>query len=93
MVIPPLQTIQIQMENICLDKNIPYINLSAITDPTTIRLKIEEVKPKVILSSIEDIGKEEVQNELHKVKISYVAIDECQVSTQLVDTLNFKGCF
>ena len=40
---------------------------------------LTELKPKVLLSSIEDMNKEDVQAKLHMLDIAYVAIDECQV--------------
>ena len=78
LVIPPLQTIQQQMEQTCMDWQIPCINLSKI-NPKDIKAKIEVTQPKVILTSIEDIVKPEVQSELQLLSISYVAVDECQV--------------
>ena len=79
LVIAPLQTIQIQMEKICFDWEIPVLNISNIQNPDDIPEKLEELNPKVILASIEDLDREEVQAKLQLVNISYVAIDECQV--------------
>ena len=79
LVIPPLQTIQIQMEKICSDWEIPFLNISNIPNPEDIPEKLEELSPKILLASIEDLGREEVQAKLQLVNISYVAIDECQV--------------
>ena len=59
---------------------IPLINLSEIKDPEKIGHEIKKIKPKVILASIEDITQEEIQTELQLLDISYVAVDECQVS-------------
>ena len=85
--IPPLQTIQIQMEKICSAWKIPYLNLSDVANPDDIPDKLNELKPKIILSSIEDINKEEVQSKLQLLDISYVAIDECQVSNKIISYL------
>ena len=41
---------------------------------------LSQLNPKIILSSIEDISQEEVQSQLQLLDITYVAIDECQVS-------------
>ena len=79
LVIPPLQTIQIQMETVCTAWKIPYINISSVANPSDIPEKIEQSKPKIILASIEDIYREEIQDNMHMLDISYVAIDECQV--------------
>ena len=79
LVIPPLQTIQIQMEKICSEWNISCLNISNILSPDEIPVKIDELSPKVILASIEDLDKEDVQAALQMVNMAYVAIDECQV--------------
>ena len=83
MVIPPLQTIQFQMETICTDWGIPFVNISGITNPEDIPENLNQSSPKVILSSIEDISREEVQTHLQHLQIAYVAIDECQVWVEL----------
>ena len=80
LVIPPLQTIQAQMAEVCRNWGIPFINLSEIKDPEKIGHEIKKIKPKVILASIEDITQEEIQTELQLLDISYVTVDECQVS-------------
>ena len=67
------------MENICTDWNIPFLNLSSITSPADIPELLKQTSPKVILSSVEDISKEEIQSELQLVDVAYVAIDESQV--------------
>ena len=79
LVIPPLQTIQVQMEAVCTAWNIPCLNISSVAKPQDIPEKIEQMKPKILLAAIEDIDREEVQDQLHLLDISYVAIDECQV--------------
>ena len=79
LVIPPLQTIQIQMETICADWGIPFVNISGITNPEDIPEILNQSNPKVILSSIEDISREDIQTHLQLLQIAYVAIDECQV--------------
>ena len=79
LVIPPLQTIQVQMEAVCTAWNIPCLNISSVASPQDIPEKIEQMKPKILLAAIEDIDREEVQDQLHLLDISYVAIDECQV--------------
>ena len=79
LVIAPLQTIQVQMEAVCTAWNIPCLNISSIASPQDIPEKIEQIKPKILLAAIEDVDKEEVQDQLHMLDICYVAIDECQV--------------
>ena len=67
------------MAGICEDWDIPYLNLSEITKPVEIAAKLEEKDPKIILSSIEDISNCAVQDQLQSLKVSYIAVDECQV--------------
>ena len=55
------------------------MNLDDLDSPTDIAKKLMEVKPRVIISSIEDISNADMQAELQSVDIRYVAIDECQV--------------
>ena len=78
-VIPPLQTIQMQMATTCENWDIPYLNLSDIQNPAEIGHKIAELEPKIILSSIEDISNDAIQSQLQTLTVSYIAIDECQV--------------
>ena len=78
-VIPPLQTIQMQMATICQSWEIPYLNISDITNPAEIAAKLEETDPKIILCSIEDISDPRIQSQLQSLNVSYVALDECQV--------------
>ena len=80
MVIPPLQTIQMQMAGICEGWGIPYLNLSDITSPAEISVKLAEIDPKIILCSIEAISDHAIQTELQSLDVSYIAIDECQVA-------------
>ena len=79
-VIPPLQTIQMQMASICEGWGIPYLNLSDITSPSEICLQLAEIDPKIILCSIEAISDHVIQTELQSLDVSYIAIDECQVA-------------
>ena len=79
LVIPPLQTIQVQMEAVCASWKIPFLNISSISSPNEIPEKIEQIKPKILLSAIEDVNDEDIQDKLAMLDISYVAVDECQV--------------
>ena len=67
------------MEKICTDWGIPFLNLSGVTEPENISEMLQHSSPKVILSSIEDISREEIQSQLQLLQITYVAIDESQV--------------
>ena len=67
------------MASTCENWDIPYLNLSTIKNPGDISDKLQELEPKIILSSIEDISSSAVQAQLQTLNISYIAIDECQV--------------
>ena len=79
LIIPPLVTIQMQMALVCENWKIPYINLADIRKPDDITQQIEEVQPKIILCSIENISDEAIQRKLQRLNVAYVAVDECQV--------------
>ena len=68
-----------QMSQVCEKWGIPHLNLADTRNPEEIDRKIEELKPKVILCSIEDVSEEATQRRLQKLDVSYVAVDECQV--------------
>ena len=68
------------METICTAWNIPFLNLSGVGDPEDISEKLRQLNPKIILASIEDISNAEIQSQLQLLHVTYVAIDECQVS-------------
>ena len=72
------------MEKICTDWNIPFLNLSSVSRADQIPEMLKQTSPKVILSSVEDISREEIQSELQLLDIAYVAIDESQVLTQYI---------
>ena len=78
LVIPPLQTIEIQMCTICEEWGIKYLNLGAI-DVNSIADHIAAEKPFILISSIEKINNPEVQKQLFNLKLDYIAIDEAQV--------------
>ena len=80
-VISPLLTIQMQMKNVCEGCQIPYLDLSSIAGPSEIAAKLEELDPKIILCSIEDISDNSIQAQLQYLDVSYIAVDECQVPT------------
>ena len=82
--IPPLITIQMQMAKICENWDIPYLDLSDIHNPSEIQPKMEELDPKIILTSIEDISNPLIQSQLQTADVSYVTIDEAQVDLWLV---------
>ena len=81
-----------QMASICKDWNIPYLDLSDIKNPADIPAKLEEIVPKIILTSIEDISNHAVQSQLQTLNVSYIAIDECQVKSNNMMVLPIWYC-
>ena len=69
-----------QMATICQNWDIPYLNISDITNPVEISSKLEETEPKIILASIEDVSNPVIQGQLQLLLVSYIALDECQVT-------------
>ena len=78
MVIPPLQTIESQMCKICEDWGITYINVSVV-DVNTIRDRLINENPRIIVASVEKISDPCVQCQLRDLKLNYIAVDEAQV--------------
>ena len=76
--IPPLQTIEAQMCNVCSSWGIKYLNLSTVQEDT-IGEKVNSEQPKIIISSIEKISSSNVQKQLFNVKFDYISVDEAQV--------------
>ena len=76
--IPPLQTIEIQMSKVCEEWGIACLNIS-VCDVSKIRERIKSECPRIILSSVEKISDPEVQKQLMEFKLSYIAVDEAQV--------------
>ena len=70
------------MASLCTTWNIPFLNLSEVGNPEDLSEMLKKSLPKIILSSIEDISREEIQSQLQLLDIAYVAIDECQVWNQ-----------
>ena len=67
------------MARVCELWAIPFINLADIRHPEEITQKVAEVKPKIILCSIQNVSDEAIQRRLQKLNVAYVAVDECQV--------------
>ena len=78
LVIPPLQTIDIQMCAVCEEWGIKYLNLGSIA-VNSIADQIAAEKPFILISSIEKINNHEVQKQLFNLKLDYIAVDEAQV--------------
>ena len=77
--IPPTVIIEQQMEELLVAWGIKYINIGKIS-PISIADRIEREKPSILLTNIERLEDTTVQSALLSVRLSYVAIDELQVS-------------
>ena len=67
------------MSIVCEKWGIDYLNISTIEVPK-IGAKLDELKPRIILSSVERISNLEVQKQLGNIRLAYIALDEAQVS-------------
>ena len=79
-VIPPLISIEHQMESICREWNIPCCNASNI-GVTEILSSIKANRAKLLIASIELISDVTVQKAIQNLKVNYISVDECQVCT------------
>ena len=79
MVIPPLQTIETQMCQVCDKWGIKYLNISSINE-SLIKETLSADKPKIVLSSIEKISNPQVQKQLSNLELVYISVNEAQVS-------------
>ena len=78
--IPPLLSIEHQMESICEEWKIPYCNISTI-EPKEIMPSLKTNDVKILLASIECISDVTVQKAIQDLKVNYIAVDECQVTS------------
>ena len=67
------------MSSVCEKWGINFLNISTIDIPK-IGVMLDEMKPRIIISSVERISNVEVQKQLGKISLAYVALDEAQVS-------------
>ena len=77
-IIPPLLTIEFQIEAVCRKWDIPYLNLSSV-ETTDIMSTLRSNDTKIVIASIECISDINVQKAIRDLKVNYVSIDECQV--------------
>jgi len=89
LVIPPLLTIQYQLEDQCKKIGVPYLNLSTVKK-TNIRSEIAATGAKIVIASIENIADVEVQKQLACCKFRYIAIDEAQVMDPIGGWTQFR---
>ena len=69
------------MSSVCEKWGIDFLNISTIDIPK-IGEVLDEIKPRIIISSVERISNVEVQKQLGKISLAYVALDEAQVSNE-----------
>ena len=67
------------MSSVCEKWGINFLNIFTIDIPK-IGVMLDEMKPRIIISSVERISNVEVQKQLGKISLAYVALDEAQVS-------------
>ena len=78
LVIPPLISIEAQLENQCKAWNIPFLNISSV-EISDIGPSIVSSGAKIILASIERISDVHVQKAVRSMRVNYISVDECQV--------------
>ena len=72
------------MSSVCEKWGINFLNISTIDIPK-IGVVLDEIKPRIIISSVERKSNVEVQKQLGKISLAYVALDEAQVSKEYLD--------
>ena len=77
-VIPPLISIEQQLESLCVKWKIPCLNLSNVRGDEVIS-RVSASSIKVIIASIERISDMTVQKSILNLQVSYISVDECQV--------------
>jgi hypothetical protein len=79
LVIPPTVVIEQQLEAQMAAWGIKFLNLASTT-PDQIPEAIRRLQPSIILGRIELLDDREVQSALLTTKLTYVSLDEIQVS-------------
>ena len=77
-VIPPLISIENQLERVCAEWNIPYLNISSLSKDE-IMTSVASSEVKIVIASIEQISDVAVQKAIRNLKVNYISVDECQV--------------
>ena len=89
MIIPPLLTIEFQIEAVCRQWNIPCLNLSSV-GTADIMSTLKSSNVKMVIASIECISDIAVQKAIRELKVNYVSIDECQVMDENSGWASFR---
>lgn len=80
MVVPPTLVIQQQMQELMTAWGTKWLNLGDV-DPEELAATLRRTKPSLLIASIERLQDKRVLDALLTVRLSYVAIDEAQVSS------------
>ena len=75
----PLVTLEDQVEGEMARLGLPYVNVTS-TPLEALEEQIQNTQPYVLLGNVESLNSADVQRKISKLKISYIAIDEAQVS-------------
>ena len=75
----PLVTLEDQLEGEMAWLGLPYVNVTS-TPLKALEEQIQNIQPYVLLGNVESLNSADVQRKISKLKISYIAIDEAQVS-------------
>ena len=75
----PLVTLEDQVEGEMARLGLPYVNVTS-TPLEALEEQIQNTQPYVLLGNVESLSSADVQRKISKLKISYIAIDEAQVS-------------
>ena len=78
LVIPPLISIEAQLEDQCKAWNIPFLNLSSVSIED-IKSKVVSSGARIVIASIEKISDVLVQKAIRDINVNYISVDECQV--------------
>ena len=91
--IPPLQTIESQMSQICFDWGINCVNISLVDVETIGELIKSRGKPLIIIASVEKVSDPLVQKQLVGLDLQYIAVDEAQVSLLKLNVYKLESFF
>ena len=80
MVVPPTLVIQQQMQELMTAWGTKWLNLGDV-DPEELAATLRRTKPSLLIASIKRLQDKRVLDALLTVRLSYVAIDEAQVSS------------
>ena len=80
-VILPLVTLEDQVEDQMTQLGLRFVNLTS-TPVELLEEQIRVTEPHVLLGNVESLTSPEIQRKISRLKISYIAVDEAQVSSE-----------